>query len=510
MLFTSLAKNSKKGRLFLGAPEAEAEATAHSKVLLTEVYEDWHDLFNMLAHEKFIVIGRKGSGKSAFARYTQIKSNDEPNLFVDFVKQGTMNLETLVQIGSQNGHPFEKEVIFKWLIYTHLIKLFCENEAIKEDRNFNDLKYFITRNSGYVNITELEKTEVVNNGGFEVNIEPLKRFYKFKVKKDFSIKSQKAPFYKLIPHLEEVVKAVLNSSFEAINKNSYAIFFDDLDVGFDISDINTVDNVVSLLRVAKTINNEVFGNIPGQAKVIILLRDDVEKYVSDNYPDTAKLLSSYSASINWYQDDYHINDSETLLNIRKFIDLRIRKAFDTAQLPCLSKPWNSLVDEKESYGGKTCFKFILDHTLFRPRDLLLFFSPLETGNYDIPLRKKSINHLISKYSSQLIKEFRNEIISFYSQKEISQVISFLKLIHDRYHYPSFDESIIIFNDIYTGEKNVSAIINDLFDRSVIGACSQNSNYKFKYREPLDEVYKLEKDDEVVLHYGFKAHFSKTI
>ena len=86
-----------------------------------------------------------------------------------------------------------------------------------------------------------------------------------------------------------------------------------------------MDSVVSLLRVAKSINNDLFSNNGINAKVIILLRDDVEKFIADKYADTAKMLASYSARINWYQDDFQKGDNENDLNLKKFIDLRIKK-----------------------------------------------------------------------------------------------------------------------------------------------------------------------------------------
>jgi hypothetical protein len=510
MLFGSLNKSSKKGRLFLGSPEAEAEANFNSKVKLTDVYEDWHDLFDLLSHEKFIVLGRKGSGKSAFARYTQAKSVSEPNLFVDFVRQDKINLESLVQFGVKQGHAFEKESIFKWLIYTHLVRLFCENEAVKESKDFEQLRQFITKNSGFVDITDMDVTELTQNKGFEVNVEPLKRFYRQKIKKDFTIKSQKAPFYKLIPHLEEVIKNILTSYFEQKNKNSYVIFFDDLDVGFDVSDKSTVDSVVCLLRVAKSINNDFFGKNDINAKAIILLRDDVEKYIADKYPDTAKMMASYSAPINWYQDDFQKGDNESDLNIRKFIDLRIKNAFKNAALPCIeSNPWSSLVDIKENYGLKSSFKHILDHTLFRPRDILLLFMPLETGDYSIPLRKKNVNDLLGKYSSQLVKEFRNEISSFYSDKEVTQLFKVLEKINRNFGC-TYREAKTYCDIDYKGDKDSGEILTDLFDRSIIGSKTSNVNFKFKYREPIDgsDIYELNESDEIVMHYGFRLHFNK--
>ncbi|EHH1051820.1 hypothetical protein J7I00_004564 [Vibrio parahaemolyticus] len=66
MVFKGLSRKN-KAALFFGAPEAEAESLPTSRVSLFDVYEDHHDLFNELSNEKFIVIGRKGCGKSAFA-----------------------------------------------------------------------------------------------------------------------------------------------------------------------------------------------------------------------------------------------------------------------------------------------------------------------------------------------------------------------------------------------------------------------------------------------------------
>ena len=51
--------------LFLGAPEAEAESLNQSAMLLHEVFVQDSNVFEDLAHEKFIITGRKGSGKSA-------------------------------------------------------------------------------------------------------------------------------------------------------------------------------------------------------------------------------------------------------------------------------------------------------------------------------------------------------------------------------------------------------------------------------------------------------------
>lgn len=167
--FRNKAKNSKTA-LYFGAPEAEAESLPTSRVALSDVYEDHHDLHNELDSEKFIVVGRKGAGKSAFAEYTYLLSQNEPNIFCSFIRQDVVSLEKLVQLGTENQDMVSKEQLFKWLIYTNILGLFFQNEAIREASEFNLLKEFLKKNSGFIDVNKGEIIELVKKYNFEINI----------------------------------------------------------------------------------------------------------------------------------------------------------------------------------------------------------------------------------------------------------------------------------------------------------------------------------------------------
>lgn len=79
MVFCQLSKGFRKDKtaVFLGAPEAEA--LPNSQMPLSKVYKDHCHLVDSLAHEKFIVVGRKGSGKSAFAEHICSVSENQSN-----------------------------------------------------------------------------------------------------------------------------------------------------------------------------------------------------------------------------------------------------------------------------------------------------------------------------------------------------------------------------------------------------------------------------------------------
>lgn len=504
MVFRSLLKSQRSKRsIYLGAPEAEAESLPTSRVPLSEVYEDYHDLLSQLMHEKFIVIGRKGSGKSAFAEYVYAESQKKANLFVQFIRNSNFTLENVVQLGATTEYPFENESLIKWVIYTNILKLFAFNEAVSANNDYRLLRQFLEKNSGYISIKEYEIKELVSKHGFQVNIEQFKRFFTGAFNRQVEIKSSRAPFFRLLPHLEEVVLRVLRSQEEKDNENAYVIFFDDLDVGFSSQRQDSCDSLISLIRVCRHINNDIFGKNGISAKVILLLRDDIETYLSSRYADTAKIFTSYSSQIIWYQEEYASGQNEGNLNIKRFINKRISYAFKKASLP-IDKldPWSSMVGFSEQ--NRSSFKYVLNNTLFRPRDLLLLFKPLENGSYTFPLSKADINTLISNYSQELAKELKNELSSFYNTTQVETI--FLALGDLANNSSSYAEAVTLIQR-NCSDIDPSGLLDYLFDRSVIGNVGANGWFTFKCREPVNtsDPTRLKKDQNIVIQYGIKAY-----
>ena len=58
--------------------EAEGESNESSSVKLLDVFDDDLGVLDELTSQKFIVIGRKGAGKSALASYIFYMMNNEP------------------------------------------------------------------------------------------------------------------------------------------------------------------------------------------------------------------------------------------------------------------------------------------------------------------------------------------------------------------------------------------------------------------------------------------------
>lgn len=486
--------------IFLGSPEAEAESLATSRMPLHKVYEDFHGLSDALSAEKFIILARKGCGKSAFAEYIQYKSEDNANFFCSFIKPNGINLELIVQLGKDSGSAIEKETLFKWIIYTKIIDMVTNNEAIKLEPAFEHLTKFIRKNRGYIHIDSLETKETIQKYGFEIDIEHFKRFFTAKYKRDFEIKQTKAPFYKLIPHLEVAIKDLLLSAKEIANDNAYSLFFDDLDIDYHSSKDPDKDSLLGLLRVAKYVNNDVFGKNAIPAKVVILLRSDIAKALSTYSADSAKVFGSYAITIDWYETGYGKDICEDKLTLKRFINKRIAHAMQVAGLEFnKADPWTSLV-VSEGFE-KSSFDFVVNYTLFRPRDIILFFKPLADEFYKLPLNKPSLYVLSKKYAEELISELKNELSAFYTETEIENILSSLNEINHEDPCPYSRAITILENKCPT--QDPTKLLLDLFNRSTIGTRAANGYLYFKFREAIggSDAYTIPPTSQIVLQKG---------
>lgn len=219
--------------------------------------------------------------------------------------------------------------------------------------------------------------------------------------------------------------------------------------------------------------------------------------------------------INWYQDDHINHNTDASLNIKKFINDRIKHAFQEENLTYDDKdPWKSLVEDPFSNNQgisnvKSTFRYVLDHTFFRPRDLLLFFKPLSLRPYKLPLTKYDINQLIGIYCEEIINELKNELSSFYSATEISCIFSAFGVIsslQSKFEERSvkYDEAISIITD-HCSTVSPSLLLEDMFQRSLVGSVSSFGTPNFKHREPATKKYELNPGDNVVIQTALRIY-----
>lgn len=488
---------------FIGAAEAEGEAN-NTKITLSEVFEDFLDILSQLNNEKFIVTGRKGSGKSAIGEYLYSIAYNEPNLFATFIKKSDIDIERIVQIGEKQGLSVQPELLFKWVILTQLLKLICQNENTSKLKEKKDLNLFLERNRGFIDIKNAEVSEIIKENGVQVNLEYFKRFYTATGSKKWTIKESKAEFYKLLPYLEETILNIMKQDTD----NNYILIFDDLDIGYSRKSESSLNSLAELLRVAKYYNNEVFGRNSIISKIVILLRNDIAKHLFFN-ADTAKIFASYAVELNWFEEAYR--SQEDNLKLKQFINKRIRANFERKGWFVGEKPWEAFINEAEfiPYGSnnKSSFKYIIDHTFFRPRDLILVFKDLDLYKFKIPLGRTDINILLGNYSTLIISEIQNELTAIFTPDEINSIFHILKRYEDKRPFTYTSLKLNLENAGFA--INAEEVIEELFFYSLIGNMKESGDVIFKFREKDGEICKLDPSERFILCYILKVFFKNS-
>lgn len=234
------------------------------------------------------------------------------------------------------------------------------------------------------------------------------------------------------------------------------------------------------------------------------MRTDIKKHLIYS-ADMPKIFSSYETGLRWYEEFYRYDETKLLL--RQFINKRISVNFQEKGLDINNNdPWTSFVDEKSFYGEKTGFKHIIDHTFFRPRDLILFFKDIGNLDLRLPISSSDVNNiLMDRYARDMVTDIKGELSVNYDADEIEKIFNALRECYGTYRKP-FKHSTLVSELQSYGLDNTVKIISDLFDYSLIG--NYDGNVGFKYRETPGQIVELNTESSFILHYVIQTYFKK--
>ena len=279
----------------IGFPEAEAEI-GNSRIDLNAVYEDFLGIEAELGRGKFIVSGRKGSGKTATAERLGELARQDTNTYATFIK----SIDKAYQ-NSLIGEHASARSLFEWIILSNLAETVSRDstiiERIKQGQN---LMRFVNANRNRINLDGFTLGEINENKSFNVNVTHLKRLSS-SYKSTVAFTKHQAPFHRVIPQLKDLLVEILVEA-KLIKDNNYVIVFDDLDIGVSFRDPESLAALADLVRLARDYNQDVFARNQIECRIILLLRRDISNVIRTNYADTAKIFSSYGVDINWFEE----------------------------------------------------------------------------------------------------------------------------------------------------------------------------------------------------------------
>lgn len=447
---------------YFGKAEAEGE-NLEGADLLTYFKDDLQVLPKIL-NDRFIVTGRKGAGKSAVAKFLNETAEKEPNSFASLIKIYDLGLEEKIQ----GTDDYYDRYITEWLILVKLAKLIVNAKDGRYTEEFDKLQMFLDLNSGAVDIDKFNlKSQVIDSlGGIKMNMLG-SLILKLGVKS--TSKFEKAPFYTIIPQLREVIIKFL--AFPVAHENEFWIMFDDLDVNFSVHNKDHVRRIKDLVRLAREYNTNYLKN--SSARVLIFLRDDISDEL-EKATDLAKALASYEVDLNWFTKTYYKSGEEHKIPLKKLANRRIKTNFNRMGVEKYNHidPWNTLFEYKlyrdvNWPSPKTPFKYILDFTFFRPRDVVTFLNSVSQHEFHFPLKQVQIDEILKTYRRTFILELKSEMEIKFTENEIDNIFNaILPFVIDT--NPNWEDMILEINGYKWENFDAYQVLRELYRYSIIG------------------------------------------
>ncbi|WP_282145754.1 P-loop ATPase, Sll1717 family [Alteromonas stellipolaris] len=472
--------------IYLGENDGKKEAIYRND--FERYFIDIDNNYEKLQQDKyFLVLGRKGSGKTYLGQYIKKKAESDPVHFCDVSSYKDFKFQELIQLQSGDITPNEYYEIWRWLILLDIGKQCLLDSATEDSDAKNRLIAFFNANYNSLQIDAKKVIEVTKKrqvrGGF------LKSF----VDVSGGEKLEEGSYLDYIDDLETVIFDVLGHS-----NSKFTIVYDELDDRFR-NDEYYRHSIISLLKAADHINLKALEK-KVKSKTIILLRTDIFSIFND--PDLNKIKRVNTLKIEW----------GTRVGVESpLIGMVISKAKKSSVL------MRALNDEDvfrklfpQSINYIQPERYILERSFFRPRDVItilnLIIEKYPDSDY---FGWKSFVDVKQEYSEYLLDEIRNEMYGHYDDTEIDNIFKLLKNYNKHFVRHSELKEYMKKNEFHYKELDLEKMLIGLFKFNAIGNKWYNEYKKKQYYTwaHRDEKADLDLNKVMVIHLGLREALS---
>jgi len=366
-------------RLTFGAPAAERDIQQG----LVEYFVDSETYQRVARGEKTIVLGNRGTGKSAIFKVLAERSRSAGASVLE-MRPEDYSYEMLAQtLRSQGEGSWVKHGAFaaawKFLILVLVMKALTQSGPT-------------LKRGGAARIYEYLRDNYQNSQGnvAAILISYLKRIEGIKVGQfEAALKTRElARLYKL-----EELEPLLAPLSEILRQRRALVFVDELDRGWDASE-NAQAFVAGLFQAAISLNE-----FNPQLTVYVSLRQELYDSIPVLYEDTQKYRDIIE-TIHWDEP-----------SLKSVIASRIRHSLPEFVEGTNDACWAAIFAEVLQYRGANSFNYMIDRTLYRPREIIQFCSDaLEESRLSkvVPIDYPVISRAELRYSEARTRDIAGE------------------------------------------------------------------------------------------------------
>lgn len=379
----------------IGKNAAEADAVL-DYFLTTDAVQ------KIASNDAFLVLGRKGSGKTALVRHF---TKDDNNPFSVALNLRGYPWKLHAELGNSQSTEIERYVSsWRYLIAAQAASAILSVKRTDEIDEEKKLRTFFKQNYGAPSV-DIDRVFTLERLKIDKAILDPKiagnsiGSIEFKtVRPDFG------------QQIEAVATEVSRLVAEAMRFRGTAfveLHFDELDFGIEKFERQRELMIVGLVLAAQTFSSSID---PSKQIVrpFVYLRHDL--WDSFNFSDRNKISRGAALFLNW-------NSS----SLQQMVDVRLTK------LVGKETHWIDLIDNDRMRGTQQKWDYIVARTLDRPRDVISFINMiLENKESDALLTNDEVNAVRAEYSTYFKEELDDEI---------------------KAHWPKWEDSVAALRDI---------------------------------------------------------------
>lgn len=463
--------------------------------LLRECFQDHSAYLAARAGAKFLVTGRKGSGKTAI--YQKLILERGPDFFsyghtFDDYPWHHHDLQ------AQGGVPEERRYVHSW---RYLMLMSVSKILLNIDQAAPEWS-----EGAFEALGQLESFVVDSYGSRDPDLSQL-----FSPEKELRFKGRlSVPFVggegervrirELPIHIQEVNRQIQDRVLAALHPDhTYFVCFDQLDLGFTLDDPSYKHRLTGLILAARDLRRAA-REVDKNLCVVVFLRDDIYRLLQ--FEDKNKVTETGVVTVEWN------TGADDTLTLRALMERRFGQVLRGEG----TVAWDDVFDEdKQMPSRQTKYAHICDRTFLRPRDIIRFCNSVlaahkRRGDGAARFINADLIEARPDYSDYLLSELDDEIA-----KHVPDYGLYLEVVQ------SIGAEIFTreqFRDAWAKRPRLKGIdpdgaLQELFEFSVIGhlragGTKGGSRWAWRYLDARPHRAMLPPDaDTLRVHSGFK-------
>lgn len=386
--------------LYFGKTDSKNEANDNRDAFVRSYVDLGGAVEDVKAGSKFLVLGPKGTGKSALAWYLQVTEGSSDHL-ADVRDASSLPLAEVPRL--QTGQPAGAErtvVAWKFILLCSYLELLLRDQSsgLQADPEVTRVAG-VLRDFGFMSDASGRALVTAAKTTITIPIPGLGEVYKRESGKAINI-------YNLLPYLEAWVCA--NES-----KNRHVLLLDGLD-SILLNDPQYEESLASLVQAAYQLNQKLRSE-QATGSVILLLRNDLFSRIALRLPDSQKMRDDLSIDLDWRVLSGAAGVNAPLVRL---VNLKTAKALSLDEVDVLS------YFDEVTVGTRTArpqtfpvLQYFLNLTRHTPRDMLRLFEAIrrveEAGTFppgpNGQLSAETVREGVLQYSTKyFLDAIRNE------------------------------------------------------------------------------------------------------